>query len=222
MIDTSGIFAVWKPKGPTSNDIVQQIKRITGQKKVGHAGTLDPLAEGILVIAIGREATKQLSVVVAKEKEYRAMIQLGLESTTDDAEGEKTIVNENPPAGGPTQDEVERVLKKFVGDILQTPPIYSAIKVQGKEAYKLARKGAAVTLKPRRVLIKKIILISYEWPLLIIDVITGPGVYVRSLARDIGRELGVGGYLGGLVRTRVGEYTKEKCAGLADLKKISN
>ena len=209
------MFAVWKPVGPTSNDIVQQVKRITGEKKVGHAGTLDPLAEGILVVAVGREATKQLSEVVAKKKEYRATIRLGMESTTDDEEGEKTMVHQE---NVPTQEAIQTVLKKFEGHILQTPPIYSAIKVQGKEAYKLARKGKSVTLEPRPVLIKKITFISHEWPTLIVDVTTGPGAYIRSLARDIGKELGTGGYLAGLIRTRVGEYTKDTAIELEEFK----
>ena len=201
------IIAVWKPVGPTSNDVVQQIKRATGAQKVGHAGTLDPLAEGVLVIGLDA-GTKQLSEMVAKEKEYRATIRLGMESTTDDAEGEKTVIQDDPRLSA---EKIKTVLTKFEGDILQTPPIYSAIKVQGKEAYKLARKGKDVQLAPRPVVIKKIELVSFEWPTLIIDVTTGPGVYIRALARDMGRELGTGGYLAGLIRTRVGEFTQEKC-----------
>lgn len=213
----SGIFAVYKPKGPTSYDILREIKKITGIKKVGHAGTLDPLASGVLVIGIEREATKKLGEVVKKEKEYLAKIKLGITSTTDDEEGEKA---EQRISRQPLKEEVEEVLKKFEGKIMQVPPIFSAIKVGGKEAYKLARRGEAPELKAREVEIKKINLISYQWPFLELDVVTGPGVYIRSLARDIGQELGCGGYLADLERVRVGQFIKEDSIKMEDFGKI--
>jgi len=180
---------------------------MTGIKKVGHAGTLDPLARGVLVIGIGRDGTKNLGNIVKKEKEYLATIKFGSTSVTDDAEGEKTKIM---VLKKPTLNEIKKILKKFRGKIFQTPPIFSAIKIQGREAYKLARKGEAVVLKPRRVEIKKIELLTYKWPYLKLKVVTGPGVYVRSLARDIGSKLKVGGYLFSLERTRVGDFTKNK------------
>lgn len=210
------IFAVYKPRGPTSHDIVKRIKKITGAKKVGHAGTLDPLARGILVIGIGRQATKKLSEIVAKEKEYLAIIKFGETSITDDAEGEKTKIEIAPR---PTREKIQKTLEKFKGKISQTPPIYSAIKVRGKESYKLVRRGREVKLKPRKIEIKKIKLQNYKWPYLKIKVTTGPGTYIRALARDIGKKLKTGGYLYSLERTRVGKFTKKKSIPATNLTK---
>jgi len=201
------IFAFYKPRGITSNDAVQKVRSIVGRSvRVGHAGTLDPLAQGVLVIAVGREATKTISEVVKKEKEYIAEITLGFESSTDDAEGEKTPLNASKQ---PTLEEIIKTFPEFIGNIKQTPPIYSAIKIQGQEAYKYARQGRVVEMKSREVEIKNIELLEYAWPILKIKVLTGPGVYIRSLARDIGRKLGVGGYLSFLERTRVGDFKKK-------------
>ena len=210
----SKVFAIYKPQGPTSNAIVQKVKRITGVKKVGHAGTLDPLAKGVLVIGVGREATKKLGEVVAKEKEYLADVFLGAGSTTDDLEGEKSEVeiSHKPELG-----DIEKAVEKFKGNIIQVPPIYSAIKVKGKEAYKLARKGEEVEMKPRSALVKEIEISKYNWPHLELRIVTGPGVYIRSLARDIGRELKTGGYLYSLERTRVGDFKKEDATTLEEL-----
>jgi len=210
------ILAIWKPKGPTSNDVVQDVKRITGGKKVGHAGTLDPLAEGVLVIGIGREGTKNLSVEVKKEKEYLAKVKLGETSITDDEEGEKTAVSDKKP----DKADITDIMRKFIGKIKQVPPIYSAIKVSGKEAYKFARQGEKPVLLERDADIKEIEVLSYEWPYLELRVVTGPGVYIRALARDIGKELGVGGYLAGLKRTRVGDFTADEALNLEDFKKL--
>lgn len=212
------IIGIWKPKGPTSFKYLSQIKKIAGTKKVGHAGTLDPLAEGVLVVAIGRQSTKKISGEVKREKEYIATIKLGENSTTDDEEGEKTLweIKEIPDIS-----KVSKVLKSFVGKIKQTPPLYSAVKVSGQEAYKLARAGKEFKLKPREVELKELILLNYEYPLLEIKVTTGPGVYIRSLARDIGETLNTGGYVKELIRTRVGDYTKEKCIPMERLKEIT-
>jgi tRNA pseudouridine55 synthase len=200
------IFAVYKPKGPTSHDIINIIHRQTGEKKVGHAGTLDPLAEGVLVIGVGKESTKKLSEIVQKEKEYIAKIKLGQTSTTDDEEGQKTEVETKEK---PQIQEIEKLLKKFLGQIKQVPPVFSAIKLKGQKAYKMARKGRPLDLPPRTVEIKNIELLNYNWPILEIKVLTGPGFYIRSLARDIGAELKTGGYLAGLIRTRVGQYGQD-------------
>lgn len=211
------IFAVYKPKGPTSNDIVQKIKRLTGIKKVGHAGTLDPLAKGILVVGVGRPATKKLGDIVKKEKEYLATIRLGATSITDDNEGPITKVVDIKI---PMLKDVKNIVKQFKGKIKQIPPIYSAIKIKGKEAYKLARKGEQPKLKARIADIKKITIQSYKWPFLKIKVITGPGVYIRSLARDIGKKLKTGGYLYNLERTRVGQFTKKTAKPLTFFKRF--
>ena len=205
MIDN--MFTIYKPKGPTSHDIVDQVRRVTGIRKVGHAGTLDPLAEGVLVVAVGRGATKQIDSIVKTEKEYIAKVKFGETSSTDDEEGEKTeVVKEEVQI---TKEQIEEVLAQFIGEIKQVPPIYSAIKVKGQTAYKMARKGKEIKLEPRDVLIKKIEILGYEWPYLDLNVTCGPGVYIRSLAKDIGVALKVGGYLAELKRTRVGDYKIE-------------
>ncbi|MEK7093941.1 MAG: tRNA pseudouridine(55) synthase TruB [Patescibacteria group bacterium] len=212
------IVAVWKPKGPSSFKMVSLIRKLTGEKKVGHAGTLDPLAEGVLVIGIGREGTKQLHDIVGHQKEYEAVIKLGEESSTDDAEGEKTKFEVSLV---PSREMIGEVVDKFIGNIEQTPPPYSAMKIGGKRAYKLAREGKEVILLPRPVAIKNIEIMGYSWPILEIRVVTGPGVYIRSLARDIGRELKTGGYIASLTRTRVGEFTREQAIKLPDRESLS-
>ncbi len=199
-----GIFAVYKPLGITSHDVVNIVRKKTGVKRVGHGGTLDPLAEGVLVIAVGRENTKQLDQYVKGEKEYIAKVTLGQTSTTDDNEGEKQSVSINII---PTRDDIEKVSKLFVGNIMQTPPIYSSVKINGKPAHRRVRKGEEIELKPRPVFVKSIGILEYNYPLLKLKIITGPGVYIRSLARDIGEKLGTGGYLSHLLRSRVGIFT---------------
>ena len=213
------IIGIYKPKGPTSHDIVDHIRKITGVKKVGHAGTLDPLAQGVLVIGIGREATKKLNAVVQKEKEYIAKIFLGEKSTTDDSEGEKTKYDVKKI---PTLQEIEDIVRKYIGKIEQVPPQFSAIKVKGKVAYASARIGKKIVLAPRAVEIKNIKIIEYSFPYLIIHATTGPGVYIRALARDIGDELSCGAYLNSLERTRVGEFTKKNSYSLETFTKIQN
>ncbi len=208
------IFAVWKPKGPTSHDIVERVRRITGERRVGHAGTLDPLAEGVLVVGVGREATRGLKEIVGEEKEYIAHIKFGEESSTDDEEGEKKVFGNLTP---PSREAVEKILDDFIGETLQVPPVYSAVKVRGQPAHRRTRRGEKLTLKPRRVVIREIGILNYEWPNLEIRTVTGPGVYIRALARDIGRELGTGGYLTGLIRTRVGGYKKENVVEISKI-----
>lgn len=209
------LFAVWKPKGPTSHDMVDRVRRITGELRVGHAGTLDPLAEGILVIGVGKDATQTLHTVVAGRKEYNAEVRLGVSSTTDDEEGVKTEVR---PARIPTREEVEEIVKRFSGTISQIPPAFSALKFKGTPAYKLAREGKMPEMKPRDVEIKEIEVLHYNWPSLSFRAVTGPGVYIRSLARDIGRMLGAAGYLSGLIRTRVGEFEEKDVVTMEELK----
>ncbi len=147
------ILAVYKPKGPTSNKFLTQIKKITGIKKVGHAGTLDPLASGILVVAFGRGSTKKISGEVKKEKEYIAKIKLGETSETDDEEGKKT--KWPGKIAPPTKDYINNVVISYLGKFQQTPPLYSAVKISGVESYKLARKGKSVEIKPREVELKE-------------------------------------------------------------------
>lgn len=213
------IFAIYKPKGPTSHDMINQLRKITGEKRIGHAGTLDPLASGVLVVGVGREATKKLNEIVKKEKEYIADIYLGAESATDDAEcPTSSFISGREKMRKIKKSEIEKVVNKFRGLIQQVPPVYSAVKLAGKAAYKYAREGKKVDLKPRLIEIKEIKILKYQWPHLILKVVTGPGVYIRALARDIGRELGVGAYLFDLERTRVGSFVKENTLGIKDLK----
>lgn len=214
--DFKGILAVNKPKGPTSFDIIRKIRKIVHEKKVGHAGTLDPLAQGVLVVGVGREATRKLDEIVQKEKEYVAKVKLGAFSETDDAEGEKQKVEVQSI---PSQAEIEDVLAKKIGDIRQVSPRYSAVKISGKEAYKRARMGEKFTLPERFVEIKEIEILSYGWPFLELRLVTGPGVYVRSLAREIGDDLGTGGYLAYLLRTRVGQFNLEEAVTLEQIER---
>lgn len=215
----------------TSHDVVNIVRKKTGIKRVGHGGTLDPLAEGVLVIAVGRENTKQLDTFVKGDKEYVAEIKLGETSTTDDSEGEKTKLSYSGVLQGPKRsessymmvspnlEEVKTALKQFTGIISQIPPIYSAVKLHGKPAYKSARQGGTLSLKPRSVEIKEIKLLEYNYPMLKLRVVTGPGVYIRSLARDLGEKLGTGAYLSGLIRTRVSNFKLEEAVKLEDLEK---
>jgi len=208
------IVGIIKPKGPTSNDIVQEVKKITGEK-VGHAGTLDPLASGILVLGVGKD-TKKLNEVVKKEKEYISIFKLGEFSETDDEEGEKTKVEIKEI---PERNKIETVVGKFVGEIHQKPPKYSAVKIKGREAYKLARKGEDVFLEPRKVKVEEIEILGYNYPFLELKIITGPGVYIRSLARDIGEMLETGGYMAKLERIRVGDFNKNNSYTLENFEK---
>lgn len=218
-----GFFAINKPLGMSSQRAVQIVKRWarekTGEKKikVGHAGTLDPLATGILVVAVGREYTKMIDEIVGAQKEYEATIFLGATSTTDDAEGVKTEHSVNTV---PTRGDIDRTVSQFIGAIDQMPPAYSAIKIDGQEAYKRMRRGEVVVMEPRTVRIDKITVISYSFPLLMIRVVCGKGTYIRSLARDIGSVLGTGAYLTGLVRTRVGAYVIDEALNIDQFENI--
>lgn len=200
------IVGINKPVGPTSHDIIYQVRRITHVKRVGHAGTLDPAAAGVLVVAIGREFTKQLGTITDHDKEYVATVRLGATSSTDDSEGK---IQDTSNKKQVKREEVNEVVSKFVGTIMQVPPAYSAIKMNGKKAYDLARKGVEVNMEPREVTIHSIEVMSFTYPELVIKVHCGKGVYIRSLARDIGIALGTGGYMSALTRTRVGDFRIE-------------
>jgi len=210
---TEDIHIFWKPKGISSNGFLKQIRKMTGIRKVGHAGTLDPLAEGILVVGIGK-GTKLLTDITGAEKEYLAVARLGVTSETDDEEGIKT---ETEISAIPARADILRVLSSFQNETEQIPPGYSAIKIKGKEAYKLARAGDSFTMKSRPAQIKEIELISYEWPLVSFRIVTGSGVYIRAVARDLGAKLNVGGYLASLQRTRVGAWTKSDITHLKEV-----
>jgi tRNA pseudouridine55 synthase len=197
------IIAIYKKKGVSSNNALYSLKKKYPKEKVGHAGTLDPLAEGILVVGIGKKATKKLGLISKNTKKtYIAEIELGKNSTTDDNEGEKTKISNFMPV----VIDVKKVLKTYIGKILQTPPQFSAIKVDGKRAYKKARKKEKFKLNPREIEIFKIKLIEYSYPILKLEITCGSGTYIRSLARDIGQDLKTGAYLKNLIRTAVGRY----------------
>ncbi len=216
---TKGIIVVDKPLHLTSMNVCSIVrgrlkaggapKRI----KVGHGGTLDPLATGVLVVMIGK-ATKMCDEVMAGVKGYLTTVDLSQISTTDDLEGEKTSVI---PETIPTLEDVQAACQKWTGDVMQAPPAYSAIKVNGKRAYALARKGEKVVLDARPIRIDSIKVVEYQWPMLTIDVVCGKGTYIRSLGRDIGSEFGAGGMLTALRRTRVGRFTLGDAIPLDDV-----
>lgn len=208
-----------KPSGMTSAAVVGRLRRSSGVRRVGHGGTLDPLASGVLPIFFGR-ATVLADVLSAQGKSYRAGVRLGARSDTDDAEGELTPA---PVPPGLAEAEVAEALGRFVGFIRQRPPAYSAIKVAGERSYRRARAGAAVALPPREVLVRSVSLASWHLaaqgqagPLATVEVSCGPGFYVRSLARDLGEALGGGGHLESLVRTAVGPLRLEAARSLED------
>lgn len=215
-VPTEGIFAVYKEEGMSSHDVVHKVRKATGQKRVGHAGTLDPCAKGVLVVGVGRAATKRLGEVVGTEKEYVTRVRLGWRSTTDDREGTKDEVQVSQI---PSEERVREALAGFAGVISQRPPIYSALKIGGRPAYKLARAKKKIDLSERQVEAKEIEMIKYEWPYVEIRLVTGPGFYVRSFARDLGEALGTGGYVEMLERTRVGAFTSEQALRISDLRR---
>lgn len=182
-------------------------------KKVGHAGTLDPLATGVLIVCVG-SATRLSEYVMASTKRYRARVRLGAVTATYDAEGEPTPVADPSHL---TQADVEEVLPRFLGTIQQLPPIYSAVKRDGRKLYELARAGETVELEPRTVTIHALTIADWALPEFTLDVTCSAGTYIRSLAHDIGQALGVGGYLTGLVRTASGAFTLENAVALDTL-----
>lgn len=202
------LLPLHKPSGPSSHDMVFLVRSISGVQRVGHAGTLDPLAEGVLLIAVGRYQTRQIASHVASEKEYIATICLGATSSTDDKTG---VITPYHTIGIPSEAVVGAVVRSYIGIISQRPPNFSAVHIGGKRAYKLARRDIAITLPPRNVSISAISILEYSYPMLRLAVTCGPGVYIRSLARDIGEDIGVGGYIEKLVRSRVGDMTLALC-----------
>ena len=210
------VILVDKPAGISSFGVVARVRRYltnrAGRKvKVGHCGTLDPFATGLLILVSGK-FTKRAGEFSGLDKTYQATICLGAESTTGDPEGEITEVSDSAPV----LEQAKDVLDKFVGEIEQTPPVYSAIKVNGQRAYKLARSGQAVDMPTRRVKIYDIKLINYNYPYLTIEAKVSSGTYIRSLAMDIGEELGVGAYTVRLRRLSVGDYSVDDAHGLDD------
>jgi tRNA pseudouridine55 synthase len=201
------VLLIDKPLEWTSFDVVRKLRGLVRTKKVGHAGTLDPLATGLLIVCTGK-FTKQINLYMAQEKEYTGTVTLGAVTPTYDLEREPVFFGD---FDGVSRERVEEVIEaQFRGEIMQVPPIHSAIKVNGKRVYELARKGKEVKLEPRRVVIGSFEITAFRLPVVSFRVVCSTGTYIRSLANDLGAALGCGGYLSGLRRTRIGEFRVEE------------
>ncbi len=215
------MILVDKPSGWTSFDVVNYVRRIVanaeGKKprnvKVGHTGTLDPLATGLLVLLVGKEYTRKAQELTKLDKTYEVTLKLGISSTTADEEGEKNVVSDLRPSLG----EIEAALKTFTGDIMQTPPVFSAMKINGQRAYKLARAGQEVEMKARPVTIYENTLQSYTYPFVTFISKVSSGTYIRSLAVDIGETLHTGAYMSDLRRTQVGAFDIADAVDVRDM-----
>ena len=210
----AGIVRVDKPEGPTSHDVVAAARRAFGERRVGHTGTLDPFATGLLLICVGRGATRLASMLTGLPKRYHATARLGEETTTDDRTGEVTLRNATEHLDAA---RVAAALAAMTGQSLQTPPAFSAKKVEGKRAYQSARAGIEVDLAPVPITIHEIRVIDVRLPDVEFDVLCSAGTYVRAIARDLGRSLGVGGHLRTLRRTAIGAHSVEGAVTLEQL-----
>jgi tRNA pseudouridine55 synthase len=200
----NGLIVIDKPTGITSRDTVNQASRwFPKRTRIGHTGTLDPLATGVLVVCLG-SATRLAEYVQAMDKTYRAKFILGARSDTDDADG---TINATPATTRIDEATIRTALAAFTGEIEQAPPAYSAVKIDGRRAHDLARRGETMTIAPRKVNVYSIEILGFAWPELVIEIRCGKGTYVRSLARDLGDNLGCGAYVKELRRTRVGPFT---------------
>ena len=205
-----GILNIDKPYGITSMDVVRRVKRASGQRRVGHGGTLDPIATGVIPICLG-QATRLMEDVVGGSKTYRACVEFGAATDTYDALGE---ITERRDASGVSLVDIEDALTEFIGDIQQVPPMYSALKRGGKRLYDLARAGVEVEREPRPVIVHGITLQDWSPPLLTLDVRCGKGFYMRSLAYDLGQALGCGGHMKTLARLKSGAFTVDSALSL--------
>ncbi|MCF6276360.1 MAG: tRNA pseudouridine(55) synthase TruB [Candidatus Magasanikbacteria bacterium] len=213
----SGFLLVDKPTNWTSHDVVGYLRGVTKIKKIGHAGTLDPFATGLLIVAVKREATKRIDEFKNLDKTYITKIKLGAETDTYDKTGK--ITKKIKVEMKPTKKEVEKVLKEFLGEQNQLPPMYSAKKVQGKKLYELAREGIEIKRTPHKITIKNIALKKYKYPFLTIEVNTTTGTYIRTLAFDIGKKLKTGAYCEELRRLAIGKYKVKKAKKIKSLKR---
>ncbi len=209
----SGVLVVDKPVGMTSHDVVEAIRRGTGIRRAGHTGTLDPRASGVLVILIG-PAVRLSEYVSASDKRYQAIIRLG--STTDTFDADGKFIQQSQPVNV-TEEQFEKILKQFEGEIEQVPPPYSAVKVGGRRAYDMARQGEEVELAPRKIQVHHLEVLEWAPPEVVVDVHCSSGTYVRSLANDIGTQLGTGAYLVGLRRTKSGRFSLRDAVPLRKL-----
>lgn len=208
----NGILNVYKEKGYTSHDVVAKLRGIVGQKKIGHTGTLDPEAEGVLPVCLGK-ATKVCDLLTEKDKVYEAVLLLGKETDTQDLTGK--VLAEKPVTA--EKDEVERAIRSFEGAYDQIPPMYSALKVQGQKLCDLARKGIEVERKPRRVYIYKVEILQVDIPRVVMRVHCSKGTYIRTLCHDIGKKLGCGGCMASLKRTEVAAFLEKDALTLAQI-----
>ena len=229
--NNSGFIIINKPAGPTSHDIINKLRKIigitrpprfsrasarrSGREKIGHAGTLDPFASGVLIVAIGREATREINKFVKMDKEYVATLCLGAVTDTFDRTGK--IKNQELRIMNYDLGKIKEVIKNYVGTQKQIPPMYSAKKVKGKKLYELARKGIEIERKPAEIEIYDLRIMKYEWPILKIKCRVSSGTYIRTLANDIGEKLGCGAYLEELVRTAVGDYRIDDAINIEDI-----
>jgi tRNA pseudouridine55 synthase len=208
----NGLLNINKPVGPTSFQIIERLRRLTGIRKIGHTGTLDPLAAGVLPVCVGH-AVRLSEYLTSDDKVYRAEITFGVRTTTDDAEGE--IVSRQDVEL--KREEIEAVLPEFTGDVDQVPPHYAAIKIEGKHMYDLARRGTPFEAAPRHIRIERLTLLDWSSPRALIEVACGKGTYIRALARDLGERLGCGAFLTALTRTRCGAFSIENSVAFDQL-----
>ena len=213
----NGIIIIDKEPGFTSHDVVAKMRGICGQKKIGHTGTLDPEATGVLPVCLGN-GTRLCDMLTDKEKEYVAELLLGVETDTQDMTGQ--ILAENPAEV--SEEEVRKVCESFLGDYEQIPPMYSALKVNGKKLYELARAGKEVERKARTVQILELEILEYKLPVVKMRVVCSKGTYIRTLCADIGKKLGCGGAMQSLRRTAVGRFTQEAAVSLEQLQKLKD
>ena len=213
-----GFLNIYKPVGMTSHDVVSVLRRVTKIKQIGHTGTLDPFAEGVLPICIGK-ATRLIEYL-QDDKEYLATVQFGAATNTFDLDGEKVFTSDKKVS----LDDIKEGLKSFEGEILQFPPIFSAIKVKGKKLYEYARKGEEVEIQPRKVVIENIELKNFDEELQQAQILLkcSKGTYIRSIANDLGKNLGCGGYLIKLIRTQAGKFRVENSVQLDGIDVKSN
>ncbi len=215
-LNNHGFILINKPIGPSSHDIVNILRKITNERKIGHAGTLDPLAEGLLIIAIGRQTTKKINEYTLLDKTYIAEIKLGEETNTYDREG-KIVKKYNIEKIN--KKDLKKAIKKFIGQQKQIPPMYSAKKVKGKKLYDLARQDIIIDRESSLIEIKKIKLLKYRWPIAKIKINCSSGTYIRSLAYDLGLELFCGAYLFSLKRSKIGKYKLKNAYNLDKITK---
>jgi tRNA pseudouridine55 synthase len=207
----AGFILIDKPEGPTSFGVIARLRRITGIKKIGHAGTLDPAASGLLLCAIGRSATREISRFVKMDKKYEALVRLGITTDTYDREGKILEKYSGAPVG---KKEIKEIVATLSGKQAQVPPMFSAKKVGGKKLYELARKGIKIVREPAQIEIYQIKILKYKWPELRLLIHCSSGTFIRSIAYDLGKKLGCGAYLAGLRRTELGKFKLKKAIKL--------